>query len=459
MSALVPVNPAQQIAPVTLASSLAELPFGTQSRVCTQGGRIDAFLAYAGYDRSNGTAKYALRVLNNTPSPAHAKLSCVRRDGTTVSAYPLEFEIAPYALRDDLIPVRVDVIGDFRHALVEISSAQTYFTVDAPAPGPVPRPWFRWFAVAAAPLVLMGATEMAVPRILGVEAPAKALAGSQIDVPLQVSGIGTVEYDFTTRDGVQLAAGLVDRSGVVRLKIPSYGGGAPYALHVRMRNAFVGTQQAETIGAIVPATPKPAPPASPQISELAVSPSTVHAGDKIMVQYASNARAGDVWLLDSSGRTWASAALSASGETALAIPQSAGGRDLRVVVHAKMGRQHAQSSVALTVLPDAVAAAPVPAPSAQMQQKSEPQIILSSQVVTPGDNVTVRVSGMPGDVRVSLMDAAGTTLEQGDTSADSGGVTITAPSVSGVTTYYIVAAFSNGTMEQSVVRHLVVTPR
>lgn len=460
MNALVAIEQSRPLAPQTLASSLAELPFGTQSRVCTQDGRIDAFLAYAGYDRSNSTAKYALRVLNNTPLPAHAHLSCVRRDGTKVSAYPLDFEIAPFALRDDLIPVRVDVIGDFQRALVEISTAQTYFTVDAPAPQPQPRHWLRWAAAAAAPLVLMGATQLCVPRILGVQAPVKALAGSTIDVPLQVAGVGNVEYDFTTRDGVQLGAGLVDRSGILRLKIPSYGAGAPYALNVRMRNAFASAQQAQTIGAIVPATPKPAPVAAPQISELAVAPSAVHAGEKIMVQYATNAQAGDVWLIGADGRTWATAPLSPRGETALTVPQAAAGRDMRVIVHAKIGKQHAQSAVALSVLPDAVAAAPVPAPSAQVEQRtSSPQIVLSAQVVTPGDNVTVRVSGMPGDVRVSLMDANGTTLQQGDTAVDAGGVSFTAPSVSGVTTFYIVAAFSNGTMEQSVVRRMVVTPR
>ena len=460
MNALVTIEQPRALATQTLASSLAELPFGTQSRVCTQDGRIDAFLAYAGYDRSNGTAKYALRVLNNSPLPARAHVSCVRRDGSKVSAYPLDLEIAPYALRDDLIPVRVDVIGEYQRALVEISSVQTYFTVDAPAPQPEPRRWLRWAAAAAAPLVLMGATQFCVPRILGVQAPLKALAGSTIDVPLQVAGVGTVEYDFTTREGVQLAAGLVDRSGILRLKIPSYGAGAPYALNVRMRNAFATAQQAQTIGAIVPATPKPAPVAAPQISELSVTPSAPAAGAKIMVQYATNARAGDVWLVDGQGRTWASAPLSPRGETAFTVPQAAAGRDMRVVLHAKIGKQHVQSAVALSVLPGAVAAAPVPAPSVQVTQRApSPQIVISSQVVTPGDNVTVRVAGMPGDVRISLMDTVGTTLQQGDTSVDAGGVSFTAPSVSSVTTFYIVAAFTNGTMEQSVVHRLVVTPR
>lgn len=460
MNALVPVAQANPVAPRSIAAGIADLPFGSQSAVCTADGRIDAFLAYVGYERSNSTAKYALRVLNNTPVPARARLYCIRRDGSKLSAYPRDFEIAPFAMRDDMIPVRVDVTGEYERALVEISSTHAYFTVEAPAPERAKPQWLRWVAVAAAPLVLMGATELCIPRILGVEAPPKALAGSRVDVPLQVSGVGSVEYDFTTRDGVQLAAGLVDRSSVIRLDVPQRGAGAPYALHVRMRNAFTSAQGAATIAAIVPATPKPqAVAAPPQIAEVSVHPSTVQAGQKIMVQYAVNTRTGNVWLVDMSGRTWASGPLTSTGATTLDVPSGAAGRAMRVVVHAQSGKQHAQSAVGVTVLPQAVAAAPPADPGANKPHAAQPQVILSSQVVSPGDSITVRVSGMQGDVRVTLMNETGATLEQGETSQDDGGVSITAPSVSAVTAFYVVASFSDGTAEQSIVRKLMVTPR
>ena len=460
MKQLVPPAQPQAGLPATLATSIADLPFGSQARVCTPEGRIDAFLAYAGYERSNCTAKYALRVLNNTPLTAQARVYCVRSDGSKVRAYPRDFEVAPYALRDDLIPVRVDVVGRYERALVEVTTAQSAFTVEAPAPQPSRQPWLRWAAVAAAPLALMGATQLCVPRILGIEAPAKAVAGSTIDVPLQVSGIGSVAYQFVTRDGVQLAAGLADRAAVLRLQVPPRGAGAPYALHVQVRNAFTSAVQTQTIGAVVPATPKPKPSgADPQISEVSVRPSAVQAGRKIMVQYATSAPGGTVWLLDTSGRTWASAPLSRSGASALRVPDAAAGRQMRVVVDAQSGKKHAQSAIGIAVLPHAVAAQPPAAPPVDSPKAAQPQIQLSSQVVSPGDTVTVRVSGMSGDVRVTLMDAGGTTLEQGETAADEGGVTVTAPAVSGVTTYYVVASFSAGTATQTVVHRLVVTPR
>lgn len=460
MNQLVPLAQAGVMAPRSIATGISDLPFGSQAAVCTADGRIDAFLAYVSYERFNSTAKYALRVLNNSAVPARARLYCIRRDGSKLSAYPRDFEIAPFAMRDDMIPVRVDVTGHYERALVEISSVQTYFTVEAPAP-PRPKPqWLRWVAVAAAPVVLMGATELCVPRILGVEVPSKALAGSKVDVPLQVSGVGTIAYDFSTRDGVQLAAGLVERSSVIRLSVPDRGAGAPYALHVRMRNAFGSAQAASTIAAIVPATPRPkAAAAAPQIAEVSVHPSTVQAGQKIMVQYATNVRTGDVWLVDMNGRTWAAGPLTSAGATTLNVPGSAAGREMRVVVHAQSGKQHAQSAVGVTVLPQVVAAAPPPDPAADKPQVAQPQILLSSPVVSPGDSVTVRVSGMQGDVRVTLMSESGATLEQGETSQDDGGVSITAPSVSAVTAFYVVASFSDGTAEQSIVHRLMVTPR
>jgi hypothetical protein len=98
--------------PATLAQSLTELPFGSQSQVQTAQGRISAFLGYAGCDYTVGIAKYALRVLNNTGSAAQARLLIDVR-GVQSNAYPLSFDIAPYSMRDDMVPVRLDELGPF----------------------------------------------------------------------------------------------------------------------------------------------------------------------------------------------------------------------------------------------------------------------------------------------------------------------------------------------------------
>lgn len=465
------VLPHRDQLPATIAQSLTELPFGSQAQVQTQEGRISAFLAYAGYDRSVGIVKYALRVLNNTSSTAQARL-LIDVNGVQSDAYPRVFEIAPYSMRDDMIPVRFDETGPFDRAIIEVSSGDTYFTVEAPPPPPQPKQWKKWCAGALVPLAAAIAIDLAVPRVLAVAAPAKALAGTTVQVPFQVSGTGSVEYDFATKDGLQLAAGLASRSDVLKLPIPAHGAGNPYTLHVRMRNAFINSERTAVITAVVPKPAATVRPRAPQvdtstlIGDLSVTPSPVHAGDMISVKYATLAQNGDVWLIGMDGRTWARAPLSTSGLTQLSVPQAGAGHDMRVVLHAQRGNVHAESSVGLTVLPseqvakDDAPATDAPAPSAtHTAPLSTPTLSLDSQVVSPGDSVVVRVSGTHGDVNIKLTNAGGTTVAQGSISADDGAISITAPNVSAVTTYFVVATYTAGVSEQSIVRRLVVTPR
>lgn len=447
--------------PRSLAQTLTELPFGSQTQIRVRDGQLSAFLAYAGFDRHIGTAKYALRVLNNTAIPAYARLFVDVR-GTQIDAFPKEIEVAPFSMRDDLIPIRMDVTGRFDRAIVAVSSDDKYFTVEAPPP-PKPRVnWLKWSALAALPLFAGGAAQLYTPRILDVAAPQRAVAGTTLQVPYQVAGVGSVEYDFRTRDGLQIAAGLTSQSGVLNLRIPRDGAGAPYTLRLRMRNAFMRAQDSATIGTIVPVTVKAKPVTTPGalIKNLAVTPSPVLAGKLLTVRYAAEAQSGDIFLVDAGGTTWAHAGLSMLGSTRLQVPQAAAGRDMRVVLHAQRGKEHAESSVAVSVLPSQTADAPT------VQQQKAPHttapaaaaLSLSSQVVSPGDTVTASISGVHGDVRITLMGANGATLAQGDAD-ETNGVTLTAPNVTSPTTFYVVATLTNGVSQQSIVKRLVVTPR
>jgi hypothetical protein len=456
--------------PATLAQTLTELPFGSQSQVQTAQGRISAFLGYAGYDRTVGVAKYALRVLNNSPRPARARLYIEVR-GVQQNAYPLAFDIAPYSMRDDMVPVRLQDTGPFDRAIVEVRSEDTYFTVEAPPPPPQKRQWKKWCAAAFVPIAAACAIDLSLPRVLAIAAPTKALAGTSVQVPFQVSGVGSIEYDWATRDGLQLAAGLASRSDVLKLPVPAHGDGAPYTLHVRMRNPFFNAEQSATVAVTMPrrlptARPRAVQPdAATLINDLTVSPSPVHAGDMVSIKYVTQAQSGDVWLVGMDGRTWARAPLSTSGVTELSVPQPTAGHDMRVVLHAQRGKTHAESSVGLTVLPSAAVASDggaggsAAAPQAKPASAVAPTLTLDSTVVSPGDNVVVRVSGTHGDVKITVMSAAGSTVEQGSVSQEDGAISITAPTVSSVTTFYVVATFTAGVSEQSIVRRLVVTPR
>lgn len=450
--------------PQTLTQSLTELPFGSQTQVRVGDGHLAAFLAFVAYDRRLSVARYALRVLNNTPFPAQAKLF-VEAQGLSQSAYPIAVDIAPFSMRDELIPVRMDVTGWFDRAIVHVESEQSTFTVEAPPPPRDRPPWAKWSSLALIPLIALGAAQLGQPRILDVAAPQKALAGSTIRVPYQVSGLGTVEYDFDTRDGLQLAAGLSSQSEVLKLQIPQDGVGAPYTLHVRIRNPFSKAERTANIAAVVPRKPKAAAQtaAGALIDNLAVSPSPVVAGTDLLVRYATRAQSGDVWLLDTSGATWAHEALSLGGSTRVRIPQAAAGKEMRVVLHAQRANEHAQSSVDVAVMPSQNAVAQAsqsapPVPQASRAPAMSAELRLSSQVVEAGDTVTATISGVSGDVRVTLMSMSGQTLSEGDAGNEMG-VTLNAPNVSAPTTFFVVATLTSGVSQQSIVKRLVVTPR
>lgn len=443
-----------------IASTLQELPFGSHSQVRTREGQLAVFLAFAEYDRRNGAIKYALRVMNNTPVPAYARLF-VENAGVQAVAYPRDIVAAPFSMRDDMIPVRTDFTGPFDRAIVAVKSGENYVTAEAPPPPRAPRTWMRWCALGAVPLFVIAASQAGTPRVLGLWAPHRAIAGTTVRIPYQLSGVGTAEYDVQTRDGLQLAAGLADRSGVLTLRIPNDGAGSPYRLHLRMRNAFSSAQAGASIAAVVPQGRKAAraPSAGAIIANLSVMPSPAFAGKDLSVRYATRAASGDVWLLDASGAAWAHEPLSLAGETRLPVPQAAAGQDMRVVLHAVRGTENAQSSVGITVLPSQTASAPRKAAAPAPKPSHEPASLnLSSQVVSAGEVVTARVTGVSGDVRVTLLGANGAQLAEGDVQGN-GGITLTAPEVTAPTTFYVVATLTSGVGQQSLIKHLVVTPR
>ncbi len=482
-----PVRVAGSI-PQTMAQGLAQLPFGSQTQVSVGDGQLAAFLAYAGCDRKIGTAKYALRVLNNTPFAARARLF-VEAAGVQLSAYPLTLDIAPFSLRDDIIPVRLDITGPYDRAIVIVESEDRNLTVEAPPPERPPRNWWKLTAIGAVPVFAVAATALCQPHILDVAAPQKALAGSELQVPYQISGLGTVEYDLQSRDGLQLSAGLNAQSGVLKLRIPQDGAGSPYTLHVRMRNALMKDERTSTIAAVMPAMPansaapkpanvpaakpaqRPSPPPLPLIDNLSVSPSPVHAGNMLTITYAAHAQSGDVFLVDAEGTTWARGPISTDGTTQFSIPKSAAGKELRVVLHALNDRQQAERSVGVTVLPsEVVASAPAQAPASQpassgttapVQPKvpmQGPDLRVSSQVVAAGDTVTVSLVGVRGDVRVTMMSQSGTTVAEGD-AGEGGSLSLNAPNVTSPETFFITATLTKGVSQQTIMKRLVVTPR
>ena len=139
------------------------------------------------------------------------------------------------------------------------------------------------------------------------------------------------------------------------------------------------------------------------------------------------------------------------GLTALRVPQAAAGRQVRAVLRARSGKTDSVASVELTVLPGALqsgyfrnsARAARNACDEFSRQRFHRAMRLPSE---SGER-----TAMPGFRSATRPE---TLLEQGDMPASQNAVTLTAPAVTGPTTYYVVATITQGIGEQTVVRRI-----
>jgi hypothetical protein len=140
----------------------------------------------------------------------------------------------------------------------------------------------------------------------------------------------------------------------------------------------------------------------------------------------------------------------------MTVPHGTSGRKLRALLRVRNGKAEALASVPFSVVPWEDA----PANAARAQRNAAmPVLEVSSEAAAPGESITVSIAGRHGDAQVSLTDASGNAIEQGDIGAGQTAVTLTAPSVTEATTYYVTASVRQGIGEQTLVKKLTVTPR
>lgn len=436
--------------------------YGTRAQLAAGNGDVEGYLALAGCDRRAGTASYALRIVNQSAHPLRARMTCARLRGEAVLAYPLDIHIAPFSISETLLPVRVADVGPYDRAIVQVAGEEIAFSLEAPAPQRKGARK-RWIAAGASALaftlISAFAAAAVTPRIGAIAAPARALAGTAIDVPYAFGGWATMRYALQTPDGRQIFAGLrTQHQGTLHFQVPA-AAGHDVVLGITVAGPFGQQHSAQRI-AIAGAPPrtaaKPAQTQQPRIGELVVATPVVHAGGKLQLAYVTNASSGEVWLVDEAGRLWASAPMSTSGSVTMTVPHGTSGHKLRALLRVRNGKAEALASVAFSVVPwenDGAQAAPAPKSAAM------PVLAISSEAAAPGDSITVSITGRHGDAQVALTDASGNAIEQGDIAAGQNAVTLTAPSVTEATTYYVTASVRQGIGEQTLVKKLTVTPR
>ena len=439
--------------------------YGTRAQLAVGTGDVEGYLALAGCDKRAGTASYALRIINQSQHLLRARMTCARlRGGEPILAYPLDIHVAPFSISETLLPVRIADVGPYDRAIVQVAGGDVAFSLEAPAP---PR-WTKrskWMIAAAASVVLtLGsafAAAASTPRLALLAAPDRAFGGASVDVPYAFGGWASMQYELDTRDGRQLSAGLVKaHEGTLHFCVPPTAG-PNVVLSVNVAGPF-GTQgRTERIaiaGALgAPARKTRSAPSAPHVSEFAVATPVVHAGADMTFTYTTDAKNGEVWLIDDAGRLWARGPITPYGQTKLKVPQGAAGRQMRAVLHARNQQLDTIASVGVMVMPGTLTPE---AQSTDTPAKTPPaQMTLSSDQAAPGDVVTVMIDGNHGDARITMTDGSGESVEQGDIPSGQNAVTLSAPDVTKTTTYYVMASISEGVGDQTVVKKLVVSPR
>ena len=439
--------------------------YGTRAQLAAPGGDVEGYLTLAACDPRAGTATYALRIDNGSASALRARMTCVRLRGEIVPAYPLDVTVAPFSRCETLLPVRMDQVGPYDRAVVNVEGGEIAFSIEAPAPvkhrrratWPVAIGGAALFTVAAA----LGAAA-ATPRIAMLAVPSRVLAGEPVEVPYAFGGWAHMQYAFKTKDGRQLAAGLLSsHEGTLRFNVPQSAGSA-MVLNVNVAGPF-GIRSADANIGIAGSAParrvSRKSSSAPAISSFALTTASVRAGGPATFTYSTNAQDGEIWLIDESGRLWAKSPIAPGGTTEIDVPQGAAGRQVRAVLRARSGAQDAVASVAFTVLPGAVVTEDQTAAQAPAKTAPAPAapatLALSQSTAAPGEEITVTIGGGHGDSTVVLSDKGGNSVETGDIAGGQDSLALTAPSEPG--TYYVVATVTQGVASQTLVRKLTVS--
>lgn len=191
-------------------------------------------------------------------------------------------------------------------------------------------------------------------------------------------------------------------------------------------------------------------PLKPLLDELDVTPSAVAAGSDVRVRYGAYG-SGTLWLLDEHGRVWAKRAISPAGQMRLTVPESAAGRNLRVVLTAQRGSERAQMSAGILVLPDG-------ANLADLGPQSPPAPDVSPESVASGNAIHVRLPASHGEALVSITDPGGSVIEEIDVAPSQDGATLHAPSVAAPSTYDVVVSIARGHSQDQTVKAITVLP-
>ena len=307
--------------------------------------------------------------------------------------------------------------------------------------GPLPRPAASELQIAPFSIV-----EAVVPRV------ARARDGERAIVDVRGAGLAF---------SIDAPAALPGRAALARARGALAGLAVAIGSIALAAGLFLVTSAAHTASvarvAPVVALPTPArrPTAKPRVvpvlGTLRMESSAV-AGSSLTVAYGGHATGGDVWLLDERGRVYARSRVHARGYSTLAVPESAAGRDLRVVVFARRGAQFAQAARAVAIVPDPSNSVPLDA------QMPPPGVTIGPARIASGEPISIRFAPRHGEALVSITDQGGSIVDEIDVPANQAMTSLRAPEVGSASTYDVVVSVARGNGQDETVKPVVVIP-
>lgn len=436
----------------------------------TAAGSVSAFFAMVNFDRRRGVATYGLRVINRSKSALICRTWILGKLGETILAYPTLFEVEPFSTSAVEVPIWPKDFPAFERAIAEIVGDGVHCVVEAGAPPVRNERRLRLTTAAAcivAGILLLGASAAlrgAVPRIAALAVAPQTLPGTTVEAQYSTAGSGSLSYLVTAPDGHRTAGGtLASHAGSIFVTIPPGTTGA-YALRLDMHGPLGTASDTRIVNAVTPRAN------GAEISDISVHPIVAKPGEAVDVAYAAAGDGGYVRLVGTDGTIWAERPFSSGGQTRLVVPPVGDQREMHVILHVTKGDTAAQSVAGFVVanpqresLPDGppVLAGdddPSSTASATVDPDANGTFAVQARSVHGGDAVAIKILSPRNGMHVALMDPQSKEVTGEDVGSDADMVTLRAPAVKVATRYTVVATFTDGFGQESIVEPVTILP-
>jgi hypothetical protein len=191
-----------------------------------------------------------------------------------------------------------------------------------------------------------------------------------------------------------------------------------------------------------------------RVDDIFVHPVVAKPGQSVDVAYSAAADGGYVRLVGSDGSIWAQKPFSSTGETRLLIPPVSDAREMRIVLHVTKGSSVAQSMAGVLVT-NGLDSPPV---TAVTGPDANGTFEVTQRTVKSGEPISVRILSPRNGMRIALTDATAHEVSGTDVAADADVVTLRAPTVLLPTQYTVVATFTDGLGQESIIQPVTILP-